>query len=55
MKEVIAMTDEQARRADIEARIDELDRLSDVTEDGKVLEYIKARKKELRMKIDALS
>lgn len=47
-----AMTDEQAKRADLEARIDELDRLEDVTEDAKVLEYIKARKKELRDRLD---
>lgn len=52
---VETMTDEQARRADLEARIDELDRMAEVTEDAKALEYIKARKKELRTKIDSLS
>lgn len=48
------MTDEQAKRADCEARLDELDRLQEVTTDVKVLEYIKARKKELRQRLDTL-
>ncbi len=54
MKEVMEMTDEQARRADLEARIDELNRLEDVTDEAKVLEYIKARKKELRERLDTI-
>lgn len=42
------MTNEQATRADIYARIDELDQVVKHTTDNDMLEYIEARKKELR-------
>jgi hypothetical protein len=42
------MTDKQAERADILARLDELDRLATITTDRATLEYIAERKKALR-------
>jgi len=48
------MTDDQAKRADYEARLDELDRVEDMNTYEEVLEYIKARKKELRERLDTI-
>lgn len=53
-KGVEAMTDTQAKRADLQARIDELDRIAGTTTDRDVLEYIAARKKALRDELDRL-
>lgn len=46
------MTDKQAERADILARLDELDRLALITTDRATLEYIAERKKALRAALD---
>ena len=49
------MTDEQARRAELEARLDEINRIEDIDSMAEILEYLKVRKKELRQKIDSLT
>jgi len=54
LKEGTRMTDDQAKRADYEARLDELDRVEDMNTYEEVLEYIKARKKELRERLDTI-
>ena len=46
------MTDKQSERADIYARIDELDQTEKHTTDNETLKYIEARKKELREKLE---
>lgn len=48
------MTNEQAKRADILARLDELNRMEEVTTDTKMLEVIAERKKALRVALDSL-
>ena len=48
------MTNEHARRADIQARLDELNRIAEVTTDQKTLEVIAERKKVLRAALDSL-
>ena len=48
-KGVEAMTDTQAKRADLQARLDELDRIAGTTTDRDVLEYIAARKTKRRL------
>lgn len=48
------MTDTQAKRTDLLARIDELDRLQDLTTDRETLERIAERKKEIRQALDRL-
>lgn len=53
--EVVGMTDEQARRAELEARLDEINRIEDIDSMAEILEYLKVRKKELRQKIDSLT
>lgn len=52
--EVINMTDTQARRADLLARLDELDRLTSCTTDRETLERIAERKKAIREALDSL-
>ena len=52
--ELIAMTDKQAKRADLLARIDELDRLTEIVTDPVVLDAIRARKKALRAELATL-
>lgn len=56
MQEVdnMGMTNEQSRRNEILTRIDELNRMEEVTTDPQTLEYIKQRKKELRKDLDTL-
>lgn len=49
-----AMTNEQAKRADILARIDELNRLEELTDDSKTKEMIAERKKALREALDSI-
>lgn len=46
------MTDKQAERADILARLDELDRLEAITTDRETLNKIAERKKALREALD---
>lgn len=53
MKEQI-MTNEQSRRMEILARIDELDRLADTTTDRATLMQIAERKKALRTALEKL-
>lgn len=48
------MTDRQARRADIQARLDELNRIEEATDDPKTLEVIAERKKVLRIALDSI-
>lgn len=48
------MTDKQAARADILARLDELDRLATDTTDRETLEKIAERKKALRAALESL-
>ena len=48
------MTNEQAKRADILARIDELDRMQEATDDEKTKEMIAERKKALREALDSI-
>lgn len=48
------MTDKQADKTEVLARIDELDRLEEVTTDPATLIYITARKKALRIALDKL-
>lgn len=48
------MTDKQAKRADLLARIDELDRMSEITTDRETLERIAERKKALRTALESL-
>lgn len=48
------MTDKQAERAEILARLDELDRLADCTIDSDTLERIAERKKALRAALQSL-
>lgn len=52
--EETSMTDTQAKRTDLLARIDELDRLQDLTTDRETLERIAERKKEIRKALDRL-
>lgn len=52
--EVAHMTNEQAKRADLLARLDELDRLTSCTTDRETLERIAERKKALREALDSL-
>ena len=46
------MTDKQAERLDILARLDELDRMALITTDRETLEKIAERKKALRIALD---
>lgn len=55
MKRVDQMTDKQASRQELLTRIDELSRLEEITHDEKTLEVIRARKKDLRAKLDRLA
>lgn len=48
------MTNEQAKRADILARLDELNRMEEATTDPKTLEVIAERKKVLRTALESL-
>ena len=52
MEETI-MTDTQARRADLYARLDELNRLKDLTTDRELLNLIAEREKALRAALDS--
>lgn len=54
MKEVDRMTNEQAKRADYLARLDELSRLEEITTDRETLERIAQRKKAIREALDSL-
>ena len=49
--EVAKMTNHQSDRMEILARIDELERLKETTDDERVIEKIKARLKELRERL----
>lgn len=53
-REECGMTDKQAQRAELLARIDELDRLTEHTTDPQTLKTIAARKKALRAALEAL-
>lgn len=53
MEEII-MTDKQSDKTETLARIDELDRLEEITTDPATLVYITARKKALRSALDKL-
>lgn len=55
MKRVDEMTDKQATRQELLTRIDELNRLEEMVEDEKTMEVIRARKKDLRAKLDRLA
>ena len=48
------MTDKQAKRADLLARLDELDRVTEITTDRETLERIAERKKALRTALESL-
>ena len=48
------MTNEQAKRMDILARLDEINRLEELTEDTETLKWIKERKKALRAALESL-
>lgn len=48
------MTNEQAKRADLLARLDELSRLEEATNDSKTKEVIAERKKVLRNALDSI-
>lgn len=50
-----AMTDRQYQEDVLKTRIDELDRVLEHTTDKATIEYIEARKKELRTKLDTPS
>ena len=54
MQEVLQMTDMQAKRADLLARLDELDRMTTITTDRATLEKIAERKKAIRTALDKL-
>lgn len=47
------MTDTQAKRADLYARLDELNRLKDRTTDSELLKLIEEREKALRATLDS--
>lgn len=49
-----AMTDKQAKRADLQARLDELNRVSENTNDSATMEWIEERKKALRTALDSI-
>lgn len=48
------MTNEQSKRMEILARLDELDQLQETTTDSATLETIKARKKALRTALESI-
>ena len=48
------MTDKQSDKAEMAARIDELDRMEEITTDPVMLRYITERKKVLRTALDKL-
>ena len=48
LQELIEMTDMQSERLEILSRIDELDRMTEVTTDRDTLTFISKRKKALR-------
>lgn len=48
------MTDKQSDKAEIAARIDELDRMEEITTDPVMRQYITERKKVLRTALDKL-
>lgn len=48
------MTDKQSDKAEIAARIDELDRMEEITTDPVMRHYITERKKVLRTALDKL-
>lgn len=48
------MTDKQADKVEILARLDELDRMTNRTTDRELLEYIAERKKALRTALESL-
>lgn len=50
--EAIAMNDLQAKRSDLYARLDELNRLKDCTTDRETLQIIAEREKAIRAAID---
>lgn len=52
--EVEPMTNEQSKRVEILARLDELDRLTELTHDSETLKRIAERKKTLRAELDSL-
>lgn len=54
VQEVLHMTDMQAKRADLLARLDELDRMTAITTDRATLEKIAERKKAIRTALDKL-
>ena len=54
MKEVERMTNEQAKRADYLARLDELSRLEESTTDHETLKLIAQRKKAIREALDSI-
>lgn len=49
------MTDKQATRADLQARIDELTRLLDITTDPDTIQYARDRLREIRASLDNLN
>ena len=52
--EAIGMTDKQAKRDELLTRIDELDRMTEHTNDPTILQYIAERKKALRDRLETL-
>ena len=48
------MTDKQAKRSDILARLDELDRMEEITTDSDTLKWIAERKEVLRTALDSI-
>lgn len=49
------MTNEQAKRADLQARLDELDRVQEITTDSETLKWIAERKKVIRQALDSIT
>lgn len=48
------MTDKQYEKDEIKTRLDELSRVMEVTTDQSTIQWIEARKKELRDRLDTL-
>lgn len=51
---VDSMTDKQYEKDEIKTRLDELSRVMEVTQDQSTIQWIEARKKELRDRLDTL-
>ena len=49
-----AVTDRQYEKDEIKTRLDELSRVMEVTQDQSTIQWIEARKKELRDRLDTL-